>query len=71
MEYTIGRRRDEGHWEELGTVTAKDPTAAFSRWVDEQGGTEPGQYGVRASDGDAWERLFRADGEGLHRVDVD
>ena len=39
---------------------------AFLLW----GGTEAGQYGVRASDGNAWEWLFRADREGLHRVDA-
>jgi hypothetical protein len=54
MDFTIGRHRDGGHWEELETVTAKDPAAAFSQWVDAQGGTEAGQYGVRANDGDAW-----------------
>lgn len=70
MDFTIGRHRNEGHWEELETVTAKDPAAAFSQWVDAQGGTEAGQYGVRGSDGNAWEWLFRADSEGLHRVDV-
>ena len=70
MDFTIGRHRGEGHWEELATVTGKDPAAAFSQWVDAQGGTEAGQYGVRASDGNACEWLFRADREGLHRVDA-
>jgi hypothetical protein len=70
MDFTIGLHRGEGHWEELEAVTAKDPAAALSRWVDAQGGTEAGEYGVRASDRDAWEWLFRADSKGLHPVDV-
>jgi hypothetical protein len=70
MDFTIGRHHGEGRWEELGTVNAKDPAAAFSRWVDAQGGAEAGQYGVRASDHDAWQWLFRADSNGLHRVEA-
>jgi hypothetical protein len=66
----IGRRTNADDWEELEAITASSPAAAFSQWVDNQGGVETGQYGVRESDGDAWESLFRVDADGLHPVDV-
>jgi hypothetical protein len=66
----IGRRTNADDWEELEAITASSPAAAFSQWVDNQGGVEAGQYGVRESGGDAWESLFRVDDDGLHPVDV-
>jgi hypothetical protein len=70
VDFTIGRRDGDGRWEELEAITASSPAAAFSQWVDNQGGVEAGQYGVRASDADAWESLFRVDDDGLHPLDV-
>jgi len=70
VDFTIGRCSGDGDWKELETITASSPAAAFSHWVDNQGGVEAGQYGVRASDADAWESLFRVDDDGLHPVDV-
>jgi hypothetical protein len=69
VDFRIGRRRGDGGWEELEAITASSPAAAFSQWVDSQGGVEAGQYGVRDSDADAWESLFRVDEDGLHPVD--
>jgi hypothetical protein len=66
VDFTIGRHRRDGDWEEFETVTAPNPAAAFSRWVHHCDGVEAGQYGLRASDSDAWEWLFRADSDGLH-----
>jgi hypothetical protein len=66
----IGRHIGGGGWEELEAITASSPAAAFSQWVDSQGGVEAGQYGVRDSEAAAWESLFRVDDEGLHPVDI-
>jgi hypothetical protein len=70
VDFTIGRRSDRGGWEEVEAITASSPAAAFSQWVDNQGGVKAGQYGVRESDVDNWESLFRVDDDGLHPVDA-
>jgi hypothetical protein len=70
VDLVIGRRGGDGTWEELETVTASNPAAAFSQWVDGRGGVDAGEYGARETDATDWEWLFRVDDDGLHPVET-
>ena len=69
MEWEIGRHLGEGRWEQVGNSDVSNPQAALESWIDQEGDTEHGVYGVRASDQEPWV-LFRLDGSGVTPIDV-
>jgi hypothetical protein len=67
VNFEIGHHLGDERWEQIGRAMGPNRAAAFSRWANRVR-VEPGEYGIRPTDEDAW-ALFVADGEDLHPVD--
>jgi hypothetical protein len=68
MNFEVGHYLGQGRWEQIGRVIAEDdPASALRDWI-ERVGVEPGEYGIRRTDAEAWS-LYVVSGEGIRSID--